>query len=103
MFLPIGKEKGQPFQNEKTADRSRANPVHSGAGLPQRRDERQGCGKGIKSGVCQADRQAENTQPAVSCIEEEAKEAKQIRKSVYSILRQKQQEQQSRRAQDVER
>ena len=34
---------------------------------------------------------------------EEVKEAKQIRKSVYSILRQEQREQQHRRAQDMER
>ena len=33
----------------------------------------------------------------------EVKEAEQIRRSVYSILRQEQREQQPRRAQDVER
>ncbi len=36
-------------------------------------------------------------------LKEEVKEAEQIRKSVYSILRQEQREQQPRRAQDVER
>lgn len=37
------------------------------------------------------------------CHSAEVKEAKQIRKSVYSILRQEQREQQHRRAQDMER
>ena len=36
-------------------------------------------------------------------LKEEVKEAEQIRKSVYSILRQEQREQQPRRVQDVER
>ncbi len=36
-------------------------------------------------------------------LKEEVKEAEQIRKSVYSILRQEQREQQPRRAQDMER
>ena len=35
-------------------------------------------------------------------LKDEVKEAEQIRKSVYSILRQDQQEQQPRRAQDME-
>ena len=37
------------------------------------------------------------------CHSAEVKEAKQIRKSVYSILRQEQREQQPRRAQDIGR
>lgn len=37
------------------------------------------------------------------CHSAEVKEAEQIRKSVYSILRQEQREQQPRRAQDMER
>ena len=36
-------------------------------------------------------------------LKEEVKEAEQIRKSVYNILRQEQREQQPRRAQDMER
>lgn len=36
-------------------------------------------------------------------LKDEVKEAEQIRKSVYSILRQEQREQQPRRAQDMER
>ena len=36
-------------------------------------------------------------------LKEEVKEAEQIRKSVYSILRQEQREQQPRRTQDMER
>ncbi len=36
-------------------------------------------------------------------LKEEVKEAEKIRKSVYSILRQEQREQQPRRAQDMER
>lgn len=58
-------------QGEKEADRSRANPVCGGAGLPQRRDERQDhhSDKGMESGVCQADRRAERAQSAVSCAE----------------------------------
>ena len=36
-------------------------------------------------------------------LKEEVKEAEQIRKSVYSILRQEQREQTQRRAQDMER
>jgi hypothetical protein len=35
-------------------------------------------------------------------LKDEVKEAEQIRKSVYSILRQEQREQQTRRAQDME-
>ena len=36
-------------------------------------------------------------------LREEVKEAEQIRKSVYSIMRQEQREQQPRRAQDIDR
>ena len=39
----------------------------------------------------------------LSYADKEVKEAEQIRKSVYSILRQEQREQQPRRAQDMER
>ena len=58
-------------QGKEEADRSRANPVHGGKRLSQRRDERQDrpAGKGMESGVCQADRRTGNAQPAVSRIE----------------------------------
>ena len=58
-------------QGEKASDRSRANPVYGGARLSERRDERQDrpAGKGMESGVCQADRREGNAQPAVSCAE----------------------------------
>ncbi len=53
--------------------------------------------------LTQADRREENAQSAVSCIERGSKEAEKIRKSVYSILRQEQREQQPLRKQDMER
>lgn len=59
--------------------------------------------KGVESGIFQADRRMENTQPKVSCTDDEVKKVEQIRKSVYSILRQEQREQQPRRAQETER
>jgi len=37
-----------------------------------------------------------------TALKDEVKEAEQIRKSIYSILRQEQREQQPRRAQDIE-
>ena len=49
----------------------KSNPVHGGARLSERRDERQDrpAGKGMESGVCQTDRREGNAQPAVSCVE----------------------------------
>ena len=71
----------------------------------QRRDERKNHNpdKGMERRIHQADRREEKTQSAVSCIERGSKEAEKIRKSVYSILRQEQREQQPRRKQDMER
>ncbi len=69
----IGKAKNALFQvqGEETADRSRANPIHSGERLSQRRDERQDHNpdKDMERRIHQADRREENAQSAVSCIE----------------------------------
>ena len=55
-----------------------ADPIHSGARLSERRDERQDrpAGKGMESGVCQADRRTGNAQSAVSCAERGSKRSR---------------------------
>ena len=68
-------------------------------------DDRQDrpAGKGMESGVCQADRREGNANRRYLALKGDVKEAEQIRRSVYNILRQEQREQQPRRAQDMER
>ncbi len=72
----------------KEADRGRANPIHGGARLSERRDERQDrpAGKGMESGVCQADRRKENAQSAVSCFERGGERSRENQKERLQYL-----------------
>jgi hypothetical protein len=53
--------------------------------------------------IHQADRREKTLNQRYLALKEEVKEAEKIRKSVYSILRQEQREQQPQRKQDMER
>ncbi len=62
-------------KRKEATERSRANLIHSGERLSQRRDERQGHnpGKDMERRIHQAARREENAQSAVSCIERGSK------------------------------
>ena len=71
-------------------------PIRGGRGQGRRREQQH-----LQTAKLTAERKTLNRR--YLALKEEVKEAEQIRKSVYNILRQEQREQQPRRAQDMER
>lgn len=77
-------------------------PIHGG--IPQRRDERQNHPptKTWKTECAKLTSERSGLNQRYVVLKDEVKEVEQIRKNVYSILRQEHGEQQPRRAQDME-